>query len=331
MSLLGLFDAAIRTRLTAIERWHNEGTNCYRLFHGLAEGFPGLSIDRMGPLLVLQTWQAPLEAGEMEALTNIASNILNLPLVPCWNHIAPPIDLNRWHQPTLPETCIGLELQQRYTLTPRGRKNRPRLETALRPARRWLSRHTQGESVLDLFTRGGSLGRAAASGGAANVWYIDRDPAALQWGKACDSLDPHRRPIGRWLESECMPVLRQLTGRDMELIDRRSIEYVQVKKRVFDVVILDPPQHSKGPFGSINLSQEPFHYLKLALECTRPGGRLLLIHRDPVLERKIWLERILRLGQSMNLRLDFQVLHPEEDFPDPAHYPALKMVVLERD
>jgi len=117
----------------------------------------------------------------------------------------------------------------------------------------------------------------------------------------------------------------------MNVLDQHSVEYLELKKRCFDFVILDPPQLSKGPFGTIDLAQEPFHYLKLALECTRPGGRLLVIHREPNLSRKTWLDQILNRGKAMNLRLDFEVLHSEEDFPDPSHYPALKMVVLERD
>ena len=331
MSLLGLVEMAAARRLDVLSELHREKTDCYRLFHGDAEGFPGLSIDRMGPLLVLQTWSSPLEPGELTELTRLLSNVLGETLRPCWNHLSPPVDLKRWHQPELPERCIGRELGARYVLRPRGRNHRPRLETVLRPARRWLSRSANGQSVIDLFARGGSLGRTAAIHGAAEVWYVDRDPEALRWNKACNQLDPYRSRPGRWLESECTPILRQLTGRSMHLRNHRAVAYVEIPRRSFDLVILDPPRRSEGPFGTVDQIEDPFHYLESAIHCTRPGGRILLIHRDPGLPRKKWLDQILAVGDTMNLRLDFEVLHPEADFPDPVHCPALKMAVLERD
>ena len=35
-------------------------TDCYRLLHGAVEGWPGLTVDRYGPLLVVQTFREPL-------------------------------------------------------------------------------------------------------------------------------------------------------------------------------------------------------------------------------------------------------------------------------
>ena len=39
-------------------------TDCYRLLHGAVEGWPGLTVDRYGPLLVVQTFREPLSAAQ---------------------------------------------------------------------------------------------------------------------------------------------------------------------------------------------------------------------------------------------------------------------------
>ena len=66
--MLHLLEEALRKRAPLLERLHAEGTDAYRLFHGVAEGRPGLTVDRYGPLLIAQEFFDPLGTGEQDAI-----------------------------------------------------------------------------------------------------------------------------------------------------------------------------------------------------------------------------------------------------------------------
>ena len=58
-------------------------TDCYRLLHGAVEGWPGLTVDRYGPLLLVQTFRDPLSpVQQAELLTAVA----DLDLLPVFRH-----------------------------------------------------------------------------------------------------------------------------------------------------------------------------------------------------------------------------------------------------
>ena len=46
--------AAYLNREALLSELHRQATDCYRLFHGSQEGSPGLTVDRYGPLLLVQ-------------------------------------------------------------------------------------------------------------------------------------------------------------------------------------------------------------------------------------------------------------------------------------
>ena len=51
-SLTDLLSAALSARAELIAGLHAEQTDAYRVFHGTAEGAPGLTIDRYGAVLL---------------------------------------------------------------------------------------------------------------------------------------------------------------------------------------------------------------------------------------------------------------------------------------
>ena len=55
---------AIAARAAAVSRWAASETSCYRVFHGTIEGVEGLTIDRYGAQLLLQTFREPLFVGD---------------------------------------------------------------------------------------------------------------------------------------------------------------------------------------------------------------------------------------------------------------------------
>ena len=59
-SLTDLLAAAFAARTELLARLHAEHTDAYRLFHGSVEGRPGLTVDRYGDLLLVQSFHQPL-------------------------------------------------------------------------------------------------------------------------------------------------------------------------------------------------------------------------------------------------------------------------------
>ena len=330
MSLSTLVHEAIQRRHAALAQWHAEDTDCYRLFSGTVEGFPGLDIDRLGPILLVQTWKYPLDPGELEELTETCSEALGIILRPCWNHHSRPLDFARWHRPLIPAISIGRELGITYTVQPRHEQPWPLLDSQLRPARRWLQQHSRGCSVLSLFSGSCTFGTVSAASGAAEVWNVDRSGTSLAWGKKNANLNQIGRAKIRWVDSECVPAIRQLAGLNVQLRDGKFIDFPQLNAKRFDRVILHPPQGSTGPFGTIDLSKDIKEWFKPALKCVRPGGNLLLIHSGAETTREDLLRHMIHWAEQLGRSIDFEVLHPEADHPNHEGLePALKMILVE--
>ncbi|HAW22670.1 MAG TPA: SAM-dependent methyltransferase, partial [Pseudomonas sp.] len=73
--------AAYLNREALLSELHHQATDCYRLFHGSQEGAPGLTVDRYGPLLLVQSFHQTLERGALLALheqtcTNLGTRLL---------------------------------------------------------------------------------------------------------------------------------------------------------------------------------------------------------------------------------------------------------------
>ena len=60
--------AALANRDALLAELHRQGTDCYRLFHGSQEGAGGLTIDRYGPQLLVQSFHQALERGTGRAI-----------------------------------------------------------------------------------------------------------------------------------------------------------------------------------------------------------------------------------------------------------------------
>jgi 23S rRNA (cytosine1962-C5)-methyltransferase len=60
-----LADAAVnaakrRQAAGLFDRCRSEGTEAWRMMHGVAEGMPGVTIDKYGSTLFVQSWRAPI-------------------------------------------------------------------------------------------------------------------------------------------------------------------------------------------------------------------------------------------------------------------------------
>ena len=67
-TLLPALDAALQARRGLIARLAAEQTDAYRLFHGTVEGQPGLTVDRYGSLILVQSFHGAPAPAQLDAL-----------------------------------------------------------------------------------------------------------------------------------------------------------------------------------------------------------------------------------------------------------------------
>lgn len=63
-----LLSAALAARRPLLEQLHAEQTTAYRVFHGSVEGESGLTVDRYGDALLVQSFHRLLAPSELSAL-----------------------------------------------------------------------------------------------------------------------------------------------------------------------------------------------------------------------------------------------------------------------
>lgn len=325
-----LLSRAIGARRALLDRLAAEQTDCVRLFHGIAEGRPGLSVDRYGPVLLAQTWRDPLDAGELDAIARAATRELGIELAPCWNHRGPSRREGERgsdaHDPRL-AAPIGQELGARYDVRPRHRGQDPLLFLDLRAGRRWVRGASEGKSVLNLFAYTCGVGVVAALGGAREVWNVDFAESALAVGRGNaerNGIEPARFVT---IEDDVIPVVRQLAGLPVKGRGaRRGFE--KREPRTFELVVLDPPRWARTPFGAIDVVRDYPSLFKPALLACTPGGAVLATNHVPSVERDEWHAVLRRTAEKAGRPLaSIEEIVPEEDFPSPDGKPPLKMAI----
>lgn len=325
---------ALQKRQKLLERLHSEGTDSYRLLHGTAEGAPGLTIDRYGPLILLQSFHEPITSDKLAAIENTLHEKLPFPFVCTYNHRGKlsTQSFEQWHQPApeaLREICCH-EFGLNFLIRARHPGIDPWLFLDLRAGRRFLREHVKGLSVLNLFSYTCSIGVCAASSGAREVWNVDFAASNLMVGQRNAELNQIPNTIFRTINEDCLPVMRQLAGLPVGGRRNKIREYTRFEPHQFDLVILDPPAWSKGPFGAVDVVGDYPSLFKSAVLATKPGGRIIATNHVASVTQDSWKEVLTRCAAKIGRPIQtFQSLTPEEDFPSFDGRPPLKILVCE--
>jgi 23S rRNA (cytosine1962-C5)-methyltransferase len=327
-------EQALQRRKPLMEALHAEGTNAYRLFHGISEGVPGLTIDRYGPLILLQSFRDPLLPDELAAIENALTEKIHFPFTFAYNHRGKSStqSFEEWHQPR-PEALAEIQCEEfglHFLIRPRHQGIDPWLFLDLRAGRRFLRESVKGLSVLNLFSYTCSVGISAAAAGAREVWNVDFASSSLEVGRRNAQLNQIAEDRFRTIEQDCLPVMRQLAGLPVGGRSARSRKFLYFEPRQFDLVFLDPPAWAKSPFGAVDVTGDYPSLFKSAVLATQSGGRVIATHHVASVELSTWIGQLERCAAKAGRPLrSVQTLTPENDFPSFDGRHPLKIVVCE--
>lgn len=333
-SLTAMLGAAFEARQPLMARLLAEGTDAYRLFHGTVEGRPGLTVDRYGSLVLVQSFHSPLnneEEAEVEAFYAAALpgvDVIYNDRSHANSRIANPLPPERLARAEALREFS--ELGVKYHVQARHQGQDPWLFLDLRAARRRVMAEAPGKSVLNVFAYTCGVGVAAARAGAAHVVNVDFAESSLSVGKANARLN--ELPIRvRFVKSDAFAALRQYSGIGQPKLVRgkRMPPFPPLEKHAFDLVFLDPPRYAKSAFGVVDLINDYPALFKPALLCTAPGGTLVCCNNVAQVDRDAWADQLVRSARKNGREVrELEWITPEEDFPSSDGNPPLKMLLL---
>lgn len=328
--------AAFDARRPLLEQLHAQQTDCYRLFHGSQEGAPGLTVDRYGPQLLVQSFHQTLDTTALHSLAGTVETLLGQPLLLVYNDRSQRNSrIDRAAAGFVPEDAALADLEGHewglcYRVRGRHAGQDPLLFLDLRNARGWIREHAAGRSVLNLFAYTCGVGLCAAAGGAREVVNLDFARGNLAVGRENAELNPGL-PVMQFIQSDYFPAIRQLAG--LPVSSRRGHklpDYPRLQPRQFDLVFLDPPAWAKSPFGTVDLLRDYQSLLKPALLATADGGTLVCCNNLAKVDMDDWRQQVLRCAEKLGRPVrDWQVIAPAADFPSHDARPPLKTLVLQ--
>ncbi|MGE6793546.1 class I SAM-dependent rRNA methyltransferase [Pseudomonas guineae] len=328
--------AALNNRQDLLTELHQQGTDCYRLFHGSQEGAGGLTIDRYGPQLLVQSFHQSLSRDELLQLAEQCQTSLSEQLLLVYNDRSQGnsridrTDSVYQAEPAALEDLVGHEWGLNYRVRGRHAGQDPLLFLDLRNARGWVKQHSAGKSVLNLFAYTCGVGLSAAAGGAREVLNLDFAEGNLAVGRENGALNPALVPM-QFIQSDYFPAIRQLAG--LPITARRGHklpDYPRLAPRPFDLVLLDPPAWAKSAFGTVDLLRDYQSLLKPAVLATADDGVLICCNNLAKVSLADWREQVLRCAEKLGRPVrEWQVLPPANDFPSLDGQPPLKTLILQ--
>jgi 23S rRNA (cytosine1962-C5)-methyltransferase len=337
-TLTGLLATALASRAPLVARLDDEGTDVYRLFHGDAEGEAGLTVDRYGDLLLVESRDRSLEPARLaEAEAFYGDALPGLDLI--YNdrggtglRIRNTLPPERMRAALAPRQVR--EMGVNYRVQGRHDSRDSWLSMELRAGRRRVMREMAatpgGKSLLSLFAFTCGIGIAAARAGARFVVNVDPGEASLKVGRENARLnDLPIRP--RFLHSDVFAALRQFSGLGQSgmVRGRRMPAFPKLEPQQFDLVFLDPPRYAKSPFGVVDLVNDYAALFKPALLSTAAGGTLICTNQAAEVAGETWLDQMERGARKAGRPIrEMEWIAPDADFPGFDGGRPLKVALL---
>ena len=288
--------------------------NAYRVFHGFHDGFRGLNIDRLGESCLVSlkhdlTEHLPVieravrachDFKRVVARTHLRHNYDPQPLAVLALVVEVP-------EAPFPVKDNGMEF-----LIDLSAEANPGLFLDARPVRRWIKENSRDRRVLNLFSYTGSLGVAAAVGGAKSVTHVDHNAKALAVARSNHELNG------------CPITDRELLKGDIYYhLPRAARSGIS-----FDAIILDPPPRLSRSKRRRPRGQDYPKLTKLVTPLLAEGGWLLCFFHRYECTREAYEREVL---DASDCELDITWRGTSgDDFPERDPDQKLRLTVFER-
>jgi 23S rRNA (cytosine1962-C5)-methyltransferase len=301
-------------------------TNAFRLLHGAADGWPGLYVDRLGDFLLAQS-SAKLTADQFGRVEELRRRFSLRGLYhktlwrPAPNRAASEISPQWLAGETAPGEILArenglqfaLRLAEGYSvgLFLDQRENRRRLLTGYIAPDFIFSRPCE---TLNAFAYTCGFSVCAAAGGA-RVTSLDLSKKYLEWGRRNFSLNGLDPAAHDFIFGDAFAWFRRLTK----------------QRRLFDLIILDPPTFSRSKEHGVFQAEKDFGSLvTAALPLLRRDGILLASTNAANFPPENFLEMVTLAVSQAGRRITRRHYAPQPpDFPVHRAEPAyLKTVWL---
>ena len=323
---------AWQARTDLQQQWQEENTNCYRIFHGTNEGLPGTTLDRYGPLLILQTFHQAVTEDQLAQVREFASDLFpDLHLV--YNDRSRDnsrIQVENDEIHALDSQPVeAVELGVNYRIQGRHQGQDPWLFLDLRAGRRYVKAHCKDKTVLNLFSYTCGIGIAAGVGGAKRVVNVDFAESSLAVGIENAQLNQLNQV--EFIQSDVFPAIKQFANMPISVRRGKKLpKYPKHAPEQFDLVFLDPPRWAKSAFGNVDLIRDYQSLFKPSLLATKDGGQLICCNNAAQVDRDEWLESLKRCAIKAGRPLkSIEMLLPDADFPSPDGNPPLKIAICQ--
>lgn len=294
-------------------------TDIARLVHDAADALPGLQVDRMGTVAVVQAYVGSWQ----ERLPQVAEVLLESQ--PGLRSVRAMVRLPGGRS-SGPEHRAGLPLEDEFSATEDGLAFRVRaadesLNAGIFPdarlARRRVRELSAGQAVLNLFSYAGGFTVAALAGGASAVDHVDANAKMAGWGARNVLINGLSARACRFIVDDAAHFTARMARQG----------------RQYGLVVLDPPTFGRSTRGT-HTNQALADVCADALRVLAPGGRLLFSNNTRSLAAADLWSHVQAASAAVGLGVTWEdTIHAGPDFPRLSTAPELdrfKMVVARR-
>ena len=274
-----------------------ESIEACRVIFGEADGFPGLTVDKYNDILVSQITTVGLDMRKdiifkalIDEFTKIGITINaiyerndvssrakdGLELYKGYYYTSDSFDINT------KETIISENGVKYYVDFIDGQKTGFFLDQKYN--RELVGRIAKGKKVLDCFTHTGSFGLNCALNGASKVVSVDISALAIEQSK--------RNAVLNHLEN------------NIEYVKADVFKYLDtVKKREYDLIILDPPAFTKSRSTVMSAYNGYKHINSKAMSLLGKGGYLVSASCSHFMPEELYVKMLMEAARVNNMTL----------------------------
>ncbi|MBL4636869.1 MAG: class I SAM-dependent methyltransferase [Kofleriaceae bacterium] len=321
-------DELVIAAMQSRKSWIAElNTDSYRLFHGVAEGAPGVTVDRYASEVVVQVFRESLE----EDWQSLAACILEA------QEGVSAVRVVRRGKGKEVLATVG-ELADRTECHEEGCKfwnsfgqvgNDPWFYLDFRSSRRFVAEVAKDARVANFFSYTGTAAVVAAKAGAKSVTNIDFGRWCLDVAKENCELNGVKSRI---VKDDFFAVARQWAGgqaKNRRRGGRGARREASYKPESFELVILDPPTRSNGPNGAVDILRDYPSLAKPCVQMVAEGGWLLCTHHHTGIGFDEWQSIVHRTAAKIGRTVvESQRILPDKDFPIVGEEPLLKVLAV---